>query len=638
MVGDTAIFYQDYCAALQYTRQISAQKKTGKAGYCVQSKGSISLSVLVEKGPKWLLEIAALSTTSSRLPQAAIATKPARRVNNKHSRFTFLVRQFTAVTHPAQQLHYRLTVASNCLFGARRPNLFHTHATKPLQSVHHISFVITASYHWQLYKSGTTLHDMERLPPELKQRICSYLHASPALLKPIRLISKDFACAAAPYLIPRIFLVKHKDSCAEVREIIEHPIFSKHVTTLVVDPNNLKNHKSFQKWVDEHDHLRQMYPDWWDFKPEDIEYDEDGDPLLDTSQARTKWAAAFRKYDQAVKKVSKTLEQSQEQYWKAQRQIAAYQSTEEFRHSFLDTIADSFKLCPKLVNFVVAPPVPGQDYIIKKLLSMFQSIHPFPGSWNDADSHDPFEIGLAELMSAANRHNIGLNSLTIIDLPFKVAGYSKIESPKSFESLKHIRIGYTQLGKSPKIGFGFNLEEVIHTSHSLETLWIDMPSVEEVPLEETFIGDAMLQAISSGALRDVLLNDFAVSEDALVSFLLRHSPSLQQLSLSVSLTTGTWTSVLRCVSCQMTALTNLHLSRIRLIDGPRSASLSGKWCREARNFVLDGGVLPEPYYSADEDEEDGHNDHIEPSDLACRDLPEVGLWKDYDIIVKVLWS
>ncbi|KAG9526140.1 hypothetical protein KCV07_g893, partial [Aureobasidium melanogenum] len=153
---------------------------------------------------------------------------------------------------------------------------------------------------------------MEKLPFELKQRVCSFLQADPKLLKPIRLVSKQFADAAAPYLLPRIFLVKHRDSCAEVREIADHAIFSKHITTLIVDPSNLKNHKSFQKWV-------------------------------------------------AVKKVTKALRKSQEHYWKAQRQIAAYQSTEEFRRCFLDTIAYAFKMCPNLVNIVIAPPQSGQN-------------------------------------------------------------------------------------------------------------------------------------------------------------------------------------------------------------------------------------------------------------------------------------
>jgi hypothetical protein len=47
---------------------------------------------------------------------------------------------------------------------------------------------------------------MEKLPLEMKQRICSFLHDSPKLLKPIRRVSKNFAAVAAPYLIPRTFL------------------------------------------------------------------------------------------------------------------------------------------------------------------------------------------------------------------------------------------------------------------------------------------------------------------------------------------------------------------------------------------------------------------------------------------------
>ncbi|KAI4760611.1 hypothetical protein E4T52_07483 [Aureobasidium sp. EXF-3400] len=466
---------------------------------------------------------------------------------------------------------------------------------------------------------------MDKLPLEMKQRICSFLHASPKLLKPIRLVSQQFAAAAAPYLLPRIFLVKHKDSCAEVREIVEHPVFSKHVTTLIVDPSHLKNHKSLQLWVDEHDHLRKMYPDWWNFKPQDIEYDDYDNPRLETSQARAKWSDAFRKFEQAVNEVSRTLKQSQEHYWKAQRQIATYQSTEEFRQCFLDTIAHAFKSCPNLVNIVVAPPQPGQDYVVNKLLSMFRSIHPSRGAWVDADSHDPFEFGLAELMSAANEHAVDLNSLTIIDLPFKIADYSDIKSLKPFESLKHIRIGYANLEENPKTSFGFNLEAAMHEASSLETIWVDMPGADEA-----FDGNAFLHALNSETLRDVLLRELSISEDTLVRFLLRHSQSLQQLDLCVTLTDGTWPSVLRRISCQMTALERLHLFGVWFIDGSTFRMFSEKWCYEASNFVLEGGVLPEPYTDEQEDEDGTHNDHIVLHDPTCRDLPEDGLWADYD--------
>lgn len=466
---------------------------------------------------------------------------------------------------------------------------------------------------------------MERLPLELKQRICSFLQASPESLKPIRLVSKQFANAAAPYLLPRIFLVKHKDSCAEIREIADHPIFSKHVTTLVVDPSNLKNHKSFQKWVDEHSHLRQSYPAWWDFKPDDIDYDEDGDPLLDTSYARSKWSNANKKFNAAVNKVSKALRKSQEPYWKAQRQIAMYQSTEQFRRCFLDTIAYAFKMCPNLVNIVIAPPQPGQSHVILKLLSMFKSIHPHPDAWVDAELQDPFEVGLAEILSAADHKDAGLHSLTIVDLPFGCADYPEIGSFKSFDHLKHVRIGYNRLPNNPKTMFDFNLEEAIGKATVLETIWIEMPPRRR----NLFNGDVMLHALNSKNLRDVLLNSIVVTEDALVAFLLRHSRSLQQLDIGLALSAGNWSSTFRRISCQMTALKRVQIVSICELDGDKEVTqYSPKWCSEAREFVMNGGVLPEPL-PYDDDDYDDFQEYFE-TPFRNQDLPEEGLWEDYD--------
>ncbi|KEQ67445.1 uncharacterized protein M437DRAFT_37194 [Aureobasidium melanogenum CBS 110374] len=427
---------------------------------------------------------------------------------------------------------------------------------------------------------------MEKLPLELKQRVCSFLHANPKLLKPIRLVSKQFADAAAPYLLPRVFLVKHRDSCAEVREIADHPIFSKHVNTLVVDPSNLKNHKSFKKW----------------------------------------WSNANKKFDAAVEKVTKTLTKSQAQYWKAQRQIATYQSTEVFQRCFLDTIFYAFEMCPNLVNIVISPTRSGPSHVILKLLTMFKSIHPHLAAWVDAESHDPFQFGLAEVLAAANHKNAGLHSLTIVDLPFKCADYTKVDSFKSFEHLKHVRIGYGRLPNNPKTMFGFNLEEAIGKATSLETLWIDAPPRRR----NMFNGDAMLSALNSESLRDVLLDDIVVTEDVLVSFLLRHSQSLQQLDFGLALSAGNWSSAIRRISCQMTALKRVQIVSICELDGEEEVTqYSPKWCSEAREFIFHGGLLPEPLPYDDDEDYDNFKEYFEEP-LRNYDVPEEGLWEDYD--------
>lgn len=473
---------------------------------------------------------------------------------------------------------------------------------------------------------------MDKLPPELKQRICSFVRNKPRTLERIRLVSKDFASAAAPYLIPRVFLFKHKDSCEEVREIVEHSVFSKHITTLVVDPNNLKNHKSFQEWVDEHEHLVNEYPVWEKFKPRDIEYDGlyegDGHPRLETSLARAKWSDAFKNFEQAVEKVNKSIKRDREYSWEAQCEIATYQSTEEFRRVFLDTIALAFRMCPNLVNIIIAPPSRGSDHVRDRMFSLFRDIYPHDGAWVDLASYDPAGFELADLLSATNQQKAGLNTLTIIDVPFRATDYSRIKSLRSFETLKHIRIYYAENEEDPKTGFAFNLEKAIHKASSLETLWIDMP-----PNADAFEGGAMLQGINSKTLRDVMIRAFAVSEDVLVSFLLRHAHSLQQLDLHATLTVGTWKSVLQRISGQMTALTKLQISSLREFRESKLAMLFNKWSGEVRDSLLEGAVLPEPYDMDIREDGFGHSGYTATNHRRYDDLPEIGLWRDYDRIL-----
>ncbi|TIA45619.1 hypothetical protein D6C79_05581 [Aureobasidium pullulans] len=469
---------------------------------------------------------------------------------------------------------------------------------------------------------------MDKLPLELKQRICSFLHASPRLLKPIRLVSKDFASAAAPYLIPRLSLFRHPDSCAEVKEITKHPIFSKHVTTLVVDLSVLKSQSNFQSWIDDHDHLQHAYPDWWDFKPEDVEYDEDGDPLLSNSQSRAKWMHSCREFDKEAKRVTKRLMKSQEKYWKAQQGLAAKLSGGEFRRRFFKTIHLAFRMCPNLSNIVIAPPQPCEPTLGKRY-HIFEAIHPSKGSWIEPKSHDPSDFEMTDLMQAVHNTEIDLSSLTIIDFPFRCADYSKVGNLEFLGRLKHIRIGWNRLGNNPKTKFGADLEKVLRKTHSLETIWINMPPL--IHRKEEYTANGLLDAMSLECLRDVMLSNLSVSEDSLVNFLLRHSETLEMLSLGITLTDGSYESAFRRISMQMKALVRVQfISLIQWVsDVPKMASPS--WCTDAIDCVLRGEALSEPeyYYLSEAFDELELGEGCE-GPRRYEDLPEDGLWEDFD--------
>lgn len=88
---------------------------------------------------------------------------------------------------------------------------------------------------------------METLPLELQQRICSCLTIQD--LKSLRLATKAWTAAACRYLLPRIFLFNHPDSCQEVQDIAHHPCLKHSVTALVMDTSCLCLRLRYEQWV-----------------------------------------------------------------------------------------------------------------------------------------------------------------------------------------------------------------------------------------------------------------------------------------------------------------------------------------------------------------------------------------------------
>lgn len=88
---------------------------------------------------------------------------------------------------------------------------------------------------------------MDTLPLELQQRVCSYLTIKD--LKSLRLASKVWTAAACRYLLPRIFLFSHPDSCQEVQDIANHPCLKHSVTTLVMDTSCIHPKLKFDQWA-----------------------------------------------------------------------------------------------------------------------------------------------------------------------------------------------------------------------------------------------------------------------------------------------------------------------------------------------------------------------------------------------------
>jgi hypothetical protein len=76
----------------------------------------------------------------------------------------------------------------------------------------------------------------------------------------------------------------------------------------------------------------------------------------------------------------------------------------------------------------------------------------------------------------------------------------------------------------------------------------------------------------------------------------------------------------------MRVLRRIQLAGILEMHASRKVVFSPQWCLEAQDFILNGGQLSEP--KAYNLNTDFGNDLEEP--LRNHDLPEQGLWSDYD--------
>lgn len=413
-------------------------------------------------------------------------------------------------------------------------------------------------------------------------------------------------------ILPRVFLFKHPGSCAELREIAQHPIFSKYIDTLVVYFSPLKSYRTISDRIEDSQQLRRFYPTCQAFFRHYYRTSAGSELLL-----------ARVDYEEAVGQATGRLEKLYGDQWKAHQALAAIQSTAEFQKHFSETITRLLEVCPNLHNLVAAS---GQllDSVQDKRRHLFGTVPSDHESWESAHSSSSADLGFWDMIQAKSSSNVRLNSMTILNAPFR---YMHGPTPGLYENLKHIRI--TQDAYVRALNFTLNLERLLTIAHSLETLWLMMDN-------RPFYVDGILHAIKSKRLRDLMLFSVYTSEDSLVELLLRHSQSLQQLDLGcVFLHSGSWASLSRRISCKMEAL-----SRIQLIGiGRRSKTftendLTPTWSAEAQTFILRGGDLPEPRYDNDEDRR-GSEEYSGPG--RDRTITEVGLWSDYDGLVNPLF-
>ncbi|KAF1351860.1 hypothetical protein BDV97DRAFT_388461 [Delphinella strobiligena] len=186
---------------------------------------------------------------------------------------------------------------------------------------------------------------MEELPPELAQMICSNL--TPKDLKSVRLTSKQLAASGACYILPRVFVANCKKSFDELKEIAQHPTFSKHVTTLIYDHTFLAHFgDDFVCWNKARPNTCYI-PRWVDFEP----YQKITEGVIGnrSDRAMRRARTLFRQaYDRCPEDPAVI-----ERLWDFHRTLVDEQRSEGLHKVMLETMKLAFSSCPKLDHIIL---------------------------------------------------------------------------------------------------------------------------------------------------------------------------------------------------------------------------------------------------------------------------------------------
>lgn len=449
---------------------------------------------------------------------------------------------------------------------------------------------------------------MDRLPPEIKQYVCSFL--TPEDLKDLRLVSKDLAAAAIPHFIPRIFLFNHPDSCTEVLRIIAHPELKKYVNTIVIDPRDIMRFDGFDDWVDHMpDHWQ--IPSWKDYEPQ-FPPEPDIDGIIKTwnqamEEARKLYLDHFTD--------AKYSESELRSLWGHHRILQREQKHGYLKRSLASVIQDAFDQCPKLENVVVTSEhYPDSAVVTRKRNELFRSIllaFTKPGSRYRA--HPPV-IGL-NLDDVVVRNT--LSTLTMLHVEFPMP-----DCDLTMSNLRHLHVTFRMCERDPNAV----LDQILRSAHRLETLWVNYPVS---PFGTAYGLNSTLRTTRYDNLRECLIAGCLASEDQLVDFLLCHASSLQTLGLGeIHLMGGTWPSLFRRISCRLLVLTKI--SFVGLFAGPRHVH-ADRYTHAVQSYILKGG--PEPVEATVRDDE--YEDLLDSPSIITE--TQKGLWEDIDMRVNTFF-
>lgn len=441
---------------------------------------------------------------------------------------------------------------------------------------------------------------MDALPLELKQRICSFL--TPKELKPLRLTSKIFAAAAGRYFINRFILFNCSESVAALREITDHEVFSKHITTLVCDTSFLTASPSCQS----HDYAFPS-PSWDDYRPRTLVLDDKESYGSLTKgvmrRAHDKYQAAC-KYWEAKKRDSKVHHERFKALMRNQ--------TSEARHlEMAATIRDALQKCPRLRSLILSG---RHSSVIKRRRYDVLGIEV-----RETNATCYWSRLLVQALGDLSQ----LTSLTLIR-----TGMEKLAGSResiTLPNLKHFRINQLSERQFSKED-ARNCALVLRTANSLETLSLSLP--------RSYITN-IVNSVRSDRLRICLLCFYSVNGDAMVDFLLHHAATLQRLGISQGDADPAWSPVFSGIAGRMPALQRVQFENL---ERRPLHYMTQESAQEAERFVAFGGSVPMLRYERGFLGENYEHNRGTYTDVPKRNELLPDLWQDYEGFANDKWD
>lgn len=382
--------------------------------------------------------------------------------------------------------------------------------------------------------------NMDALPVEVKQRICSFL--TPNELKPLRLTCKVFATAAERYFINRFILFLHPKSFATLRKIALHETLSKYLTTIVCDLTGLR----WKRWQTSRRRPLKK-PRWDDYRPKTLTLNENESYAELTTRtmcnATNKYAAAWAEVRAHRMRLQKLFH---------------YQNSPDAYDDLSMAMKYAFGRCGCLRNVVLSS---CHSTTINKARARTFEVAYSEWWWSP---HNGIPVEIFWDVST-------LESLTLMKTAWPTVGFLRGKS-QAMSNLKHLRVELDEDTYTYRLS---KLRHVFETTSQLETL--------SLFASDTDITE-VIKVIRSSNLRVCLLDFDYIQGDALVDLLLYHANTLQRLAIGVGVSDIGWSPILCSISGKFPALKRVQPEALRSRRNQLAMRRDAKL--QAERFVL----------------------------------------------------